>query len=271
MAGKGQPAGWDTIAAEYDEVVTPLAMEFAEELLDRVAIGPDTTMLDVAAGSGALSIPAARRGARVLATDIAGELIKRLSRRAEVEGLSNVEVRVMDAQSLDVEDDSFDVSASQFGINLVPDLAAAFGELARVTKPGGRVLVASFGPPHQVEFMGFFMGAMTATIPGFTPPDLTDAGPTRLADPNRLNRVLTDAGLTDVTVMTTNWPMALRSGSHLWDLVVSSNPMGQALTRSLTDQQRSDVKEVLDGLLRERSDGIGAVLNCAVNVALAAK
>lgn len=271
MAPTGQPAGWDTIAAEYDDIITPLAMEFAEELLDRVTIGPDTTLLDVAAGSGALSIPAARRGAQVVATDVAAALLQRLQGRADSEGLSNIATRVMDAQALDFEDATFDVAASQFGINLAADVGAAFSELGRVTRRGGRVLVASFGPPQEVEFIGFFMGALQATIPSFTPPDLTDSPPTRLADHGRFRSMLTSAGLTDINVITTNWPMAMRSGAHLWDVVLSSNPMGRALTASLTDQQCTDVQDVLDGLVRERSGGSGAVLHCAVNVALATK
>lgn len=265
------PPGWDSIAAEYDEVVTPLAMSFAEELLDRVEVGPGVQFLDVAAGSGALAIPAARRGADLVATDIAAGLIERLRARAQAEGLTKLDARAMDAQSLELEDDTFDISASQFGINLVPDLARGFGELARVTKPGGRVLIASFGPAPKVEFMGFFFGALKATVPGFTPPDLSDAPPTRLSDPEVFRAVLTDAGLTGVEVETTTWRWDVRSGSHLWDVVLSSNPMGNAMVANLTDEQRTEVKAVLDGMLRERSNGNGGTINVAVNVGVATK
>lgn len=266
------PAGWDSIAAEYDEVVTPMAMRFAEEVLGRVRVGPGIRLLDVAAGSGALSIPAARLGAQVVATDIASGLIERLKMRAHTEGLANLDARVMDGQSLDLAPGSFDVSASQFGVNLFPDLARGVRELARVTKPGGTVLIAAFGDPRKVEFMGFFMGALKATVPAFTPPDLSNAPPTSLADPEKLRHVLTDAGLTDVAVETITWRMRLRSGSHLWDLIMSSNPMGRGLVANLTDDQRADVKSVLDGLLRERSsNGPTAVLTTPVNIGTGTK
>lgn len=267
------PAGWDSIAAEYDEVVTPMAMRFAEEVLGRVNVGPEIRLLDVAAGSGALSIPAARLGAQVVATDIASGLIERLKVRARTEGLSNLDARVMDGQSLDLApDDSFDVSASQFGVNLFPDLARGVSELARVTKPGGTVLIAAFGDPRQVEFIGFFMGAMKATVPTFAPPDFSDAPPTRLADPEKLRHVLTGAGLTDVAIDTTTWRMQLQSGSDLWDVIMSSNPMGRALVANLTNEQRADVTSVLDGMLRDRADGgPTAVLTTPVNIGTGTK
>lgn len=266
------PAGWDSIAAEYDEVVTPMAMQFAEELLGRVHVAPGMRMLDVAAGSGALSIPAARRGVQVVATDIASGLIERLRQRAQREGLDNLEGRVMDGQCLDFADGAFDVCASQFGVNLFPDLARGVRELVRVTRPGGTVLIAAFGDPRKLEFIGSFMSAMQATVPAFTPPDLSGAPPTRLSDPDQLRQVLTDARLGDVNVETVTWRMPLRSGSHLWDLIMSSNPMGGALVADLTDQQRTEVISALDGMVRERSNGgPTATLTTEVNVGTGTK
>jgi ubiquinone/menaquinone biosynthesis C-methylase UbiE len=80
--------------------------------------------LDVAAGSGALSIPAARLGARALATDLSPVMLGSLDERARQEGL-DVATRVMDGHALDLDDDSFDIAGSQFGVMLFRTCRAA--------------------------------------------------------------------------------------------------------------------------------------------------
>ncbi|MFC7231329.1 class I SAM-dependent methyltransferase [Saliphagus sp. GCM10025308] len=158
---------WTEIAPGYDEYVTPSNMAIAEEALERSGLQPGMQVLDVAAGSGALSIPAARAGAQVLATDISPAMVEHLEARARDEGLSTLEVRVMDGHALELEDDTFDVAGSQFGVMLFPDLPQGLGEMTRVTRPGGRVLLVTMGPPAEIEFLEFFLGAVKATVPDF--------------------------------------------------------------------------------------------------------
>ena len=104
--------------------------------------------LDVAAGSGALSIPAARLGAQVLATDQSPVMLELLGARARKEGL-DIETRVMDGHALELGDNSFDRAGSQFGVMLFPDMAKGIREMVRVIKLGGRALVHAYGDPHQ--------------------------------------------------------------------------------------------------------------------------
>ena len=138
-------AAWDEIAGGYDRFVTPTHMWLANEALHRAGVGPGMRFLDVACGSGALSVPAARRGARVTGADLSPNMIERLTARALAEGLPNLEGRVMDGHALELEDDSFDASGSQFGVMLFPDLPRGLSELARVTRWGGRVVIVAYG------------------------------------------------------------------------------------------------------------------------------
>ncbi|MGH2543746.1 MAG: class I SAM-dependent methyltransferase, partial [Ardenticatenaceae bacterium] len=78
-------AAWDNLAAGYDKFVTPSHMPLAEEVLRRAGVRLGTRLLDVAAGSGGLSIPAARHGATVLATDHSPVMLARLKARADKE------------------------------------------------------------------------------------------------------------------------------------------------------------------------------------------
>ena len=133
------PEAWDAIADGYDRYVAPQEVELANEALRLVGLEPGERFLDVAAGTGGLSLPAARLGAQVLATDWSPAMIERFEARVRDEVLSNAEGRVMDCHALDLPDDGFDVTGSQFGVMLVADQPRALREMVRVTKPGGRV------------------------------------------------------------------------------------------------------------------------------------
>ena len=158
--------------------------------------------LDVAAGSGALSIPAARIGAQVLSTDQSPIMLGLLEERARKEGLA-IETRVMDGHALDLDDDSFDVAGSQFGVMLFPDMPKGIREMVRVVKPGGRVLMTVYGDPRRIEFFGFFVTAIRSVRSDFTGPPMDPPPlPFQLQDPQRLRKEMAAAGLKEVEVET---------------------------------------------------------------------
>lgn len=264
---------WDSIAAGYDEFVTPTEVPLANEALSRAGLRSGMRFLDVAAGAGGLSLPAARLGARVLATDISPTMVERLVARAREEGLDDVEARVMDGHDLELEDDTFDISGSQFGVMLFPDLPRALREMVRVTKPGGRVLMIVYGSPTQIDFLGFFMGALQMVVPGF--PGLPSDPPPlefQVADPEQLRRRLAEADLHDIRVEPGTERLEFESGQQIWDWVTSSNPIAQMLIADLTEEQRAEVRQALDDMLRERSGRSGpAVLTGPVHIGIGTK
>ena len=116
------------------------------ELLCRaIDIHPGQRVLDVAAGSGNAALAAARRGARVTATDFVPRLLQAAAQRARAEGLE-LETREADAQSLPFPDGAFDVVLSTFGVMFAPDQARAAAELLRVCRPGGRIGLTAWTP-----------------------------------------------------------------------------------------------------------------------------
>jgi ubiquinone/menaquinone biosynthesis C-methylase UbiE len=267
------PEAWDAIAKGYDQHVAPQEVELANEALRFVGLEPGERFLDVAAGTGGLSLPAARLGAEVLATDWAPAMIARFEARVREESLSTAAARVMDCHALDLPDDSFDVTASQFGVMLVPDQPRALREMVRVTKPGGRVLVIAYGSPTELEFLHFFVAALTAVAPGF--PGLPEDPPLlefQVSDPAVLRERLTDAGVTNVRIESTAERPAFASGQEMWDWVLYGNPIPGMLVADLTEEQRARLRQVLDGMLRERAGANGrAVLTNAVNIAIGTK
>jgi ubiquinone/menaquinone biosynthesis C-methylase UbiE len=264
---------WDALAASYDEHVAPGEAELATAGLRLARLQPGDTFLDVAAGPGGLSLPAARLGAKVLATDWSPKMIDHFNARVRTEGV-DAEGRVMDCHALDLPDDSFDVTGSLFGVMLVPDQAQALREMVRVTKPGGRVLVIAYGNPADFEALRIFISAAQAVVPDFEGP-AEDEPPLefQLADPDVLRQRLLEAGLRKITVDTSNDErIAVRTGQQLWDWTIGGNPIPGMLVADLTDRQRMDIITVLDGMVRERSGGNSeAVLTAPVNIGVGTK
>jgi ubiquinone/menaquinone biosynthesis C-methylase UbiE len=264
---------WDAIAEGYDRYVAPQEAALANEALRVVGLDAGERFLDVAAGTGGLSLPAARRGAEVLATDWSPAMIEQFEARVRDEGLTKAKGRVMDCHALDLAEDSFDVTGSQFGVMLVPDQPRALREMVRVTKPGGRVLVIAYGSPAELEFLQFFISALTAVAPDF--PRLPDDPPPlefQVSDPEVLRRRLTDAELREVRIERTAERPAFRSGQEMWDWVLHGNPIPGLLVADLSEDQRARLRQVLDGMLRERAEANGrAVLTNAVNIGIGTK
>jgi ubiquinone/menaquinone biosynthesis C-methylase UbiE len=273
-AQRGWPIeAWDAIAALYDKHVAPGESDLATAGLRLAGLQAGDTFLDVAAGPGGLSLPAARLGAKVLATDWSPKMIEHFTARVVAEGL-DAEGRVMDCHALDLPDDSHDVTGSLFGVMLVADQAQALHEMVRVTRPGGRVLLIGYGNPAEFEALHVFISAVQAVVPVFEGPAADEPMlEFQVADPDVMRQRLIDAGLRDVIVDTINQErITVRTGQQLWDWTIGGNPIPGMLVADLTDQQRADIIQVLDGMVRERSYGSGsAVLTAPLNIGVGTK
>jgi ubiquinone/menaquinone biosynthesis C-methylase UbiE len=267
-------AAWDKIAPGYDKTNTPTQMWLGNEGLRRAGLLPGTRFLDVASGSGALSIPAARLGAQVLATDQSPVMLDLLKQRACKEGL-NIETRVMDGQALELDDNSFDMAGSQFGVMVFPNMPKGISEMARVVKPGGHVLMIAYGDPHKIEFFSFFVNAIQAVRPDFDGPPMDPPPlPFQLREPERLHKELAAVGLRDINVNTITESTEFRTGKELWEWVIWSNPIAETVlgALNLTSKEREIIQLALDKLIRERAAGDGhAFLSNPINIGIATK
>jgi SAM-dependent methyltransferase len=134
----------------------------ALDILARVPLAPGARVLDVACGAGQLAIPAARAGARVTGIDIAANSIEQARARAYAEGL-DAQFDEGDAEALPYADGSFDVVVSLIGATFAPRPERVAAELVRVTRPGGRIVMANWTAEG-------FVGQMFKIIGQHVPP-----------------------------------------------------------------------------------------------------
>ncbi len=146
---------------DYAKVADTVVPRLGRTLVEALAIAPGEEVLDIGAGTGNAALAAARRGARVTASDLSDVLLAECSSRASAEGLT-VRCVPADAERLVFGDASFDVVMSCVGVMFAPHHQKAADELIRVCRPGGRIGVASWTPAG-------FIGQLFATLRPFVP------------------------------------------------------------------------------------------------------
>jgi SAM-dependent methyltransferase len=156
-------------SGDYASMVETFLLPLGPRLAGACAIGPGTRVLDVAAGSGNASIPAAFLGAHVTASDLTPELLDAGRRRAADAGVE-LDWVAADAEALPFADGSFDVVMSAIGVMFAPHHQAAADELVRVCRPGGTIGLLSWTPEGM-------LGALFRTMGPFAPPPPPGAQP----------------------------------------------------------------------------------------------
>lgn len=182
------PDHWDSAARHYQQTAHPFTTLFAEAALARLILTPQSHVLDVATGTGALALAAARTGASVLATDFSPGMVRCVAAASP----PNVEARVMDGQALDLPDAHFDAVFSIFGVIMFPDWRKGLAEMRRVTRPGGHGVVATWQARGAATFLllSQIRQKLFPDRPGMVMPEAVQA----LSDPEDFARALVAAG-----------------------------------------------------------------------------
>lgn len=206
-------------------------------------------VLDVGVGTGNAAIAAARRGATVTGIDLTPAQIDLARARCAAEGV-DVDLRVGDAESLDVPDASFDVVLSVMGVIFAPDHARAAAEMARVCRPGGRVAMTAWKREGWHEAWRTRASRLVPTPAGAGP------GPEAWGEEREVARRLADVGL-DATV--TERPFAFRfpSVEEALDVLLSaSGPFVQFMEVAASIGCRAEAVRQLRDALQESNEAV---------------
>jgi SAM-dependent methyltransferase len=212
--------------------ITETLTDIHERVIEQLAPQPGVKWLDLACGTGAVAELAAARGADVTGVDLSPALIETASQRASEQGL-DIDYRVGDTEALDLGDASFDAVSSTLGIMFAPDHEAAARELARVTRPGGRICLASWTPTGG-------LGRMFKVMAPFQPAP-PPSSPFAWGDEARVKELLGDAFELDIDEQVSI--ARLPSGEAFWELFSSSYGPTKTLAEALPADRRQELHD----------------------------
>ena len=238
---------WVTLQEALDRQLA----SFGRIVMDRLAIAAGERVLDVGCGCGETSLELGRRVGRegsVLGVDISTVMLERARERGRA--VANVEFLAADAQTHAFAPASFDAVFSRFGVMFFADPRAAFANIARALKPGGRLGFHCWKKLVDNPWMTVPFFAALQHLPPPTPPPPDAPGPFAFADPDRVRGILADAGLAEIEFESRTDPMSLGTGDldDAVDFALQMGPTSIALREATPEtvaKVRASVREAL--------------------------
>lgn len=236
----------------WDPVFDRWLAEATELMLDLAGVRAGSRVLDIAAGSGGQSIAAARRGARVLAVDLAPKILLEAEAAARGAGVA-IETRVADGESLGVPAGAFDAAISRLGLMYMPDKVRALGEARESLRDGGRYAAVVFAEPERNGFFSVPIAIIRrrAELP---PPAPGLPGPFSSVN---LGEQLEAAGFRQVEVRRVEAPLRVGSAAECTRLERESFGALHQMLAGLSHVEQDEAWREIEQALGEFEDGDG--------------
>ncbi len=240
---------YNAAADFYDASPLSFWNYFGARTVELLALRPGSKVLDVCCGAGASALPAAEavgpRG-HVIGVDLAKQLLESARAKAVQRRLGNIEFEVGDMLAMRFPAASFDAVVCVFGIFFVPEMAMAVSELWRRVRPGGKLVVTTWGPrfcePANAAFWDTIKDVRPELYKGFNPWD-------RINDPAGLRKILDEGGVALPNINAENRLHPIESPEDWWTIVLGSGY--RATIEQLTALERERVKDASLAFIRE--------------------
>lgn len=246
-------AYWAANAGRFERAMA----RYNPRFLDMARIGPGARVIDVGCGTGDTARAAARAAnhGETLGVDLSAQMIAVARQRASAEGLTNVRFEQADAQTYSFAEHWADVVISRTGAMFFGDPDAAFGNLARALRTGGRLVLLVWQAPDRNEWIRTITAALSAGRSLPAPPPRAP-NPFSMSDPGRVHGLLATAGFADPQIEGLNEPMyfgADADDAHRF-IVGLAGWMLEGLPETGRAQALEDLRAALAG--HERPDGV---------------
>jgi SAM-dependent methyltransferase len=232
-------ASWE----KWDAIIMDQLGPVGAAMIARLDIAEDQHHLDIASGTGepGLSIARLAPKGRVVLTDLAAEMLEVATRRAQAQGIANIETRVCSADDLPFDESTFDSVSVRFGYMFFPDMAKATAEFQRVLKPGGRLCSSVWIKPDQNPWTTVAMQAI-ATEVAVAAPDPDGPSMYRCAAPGSISALYENAGLRDVAEWDVDVELVTRSPAEYWEMISDHVSLAVAALRQVDEAARKRIR-----------------------------
>jgi ubiquinone/menaquinone biosynthesis C-methylase UbiE len=214
-------------------------------LIELVAPESGQTILELAAGPGDTGFAAAGMvgdDGRLISTDFSPKMVEVAKRRGEELGIANAEYRVMDAEDMDLEDDSVDGVVCRWGYMLMADPAKALAETRRVLRPGGRHSFAVWSTPEENPWAS--IPTRLAIEKGHVPPPEPGApGMFSMGDSGRLEELVTGAGFDSPKIENVELEWRFKDFDEYWSFLMELAGAVAMLVEKLDEEGQADMRE----------------------------
>lgn len=236
----GLSASWE----KWDPIIMDQLAPVGDAIIEQLNISQDQHHLDIASGTGepGLSIAKLSPKGRVVLTDLVSEMLDIATRRAEAQGISNIETKVCSADDLPFNDDTFDSVSVRFGYMFFPDMDKATGEFARVLKPGGRVCSSVWIEPEQNPWTAIIMQAIGTEVE-LAPPSQDD-GPNmfRCASSRFVTALYEKSGLCDVVEFDVGVEVVAQTPEQYWNMMSEHVSLAAAALAKVDEPTRERIR-----------------------------
>ena len=232
--------GWEERHGWFETAARPVS----ERMLEVLQVRPGGTILELASGTGIVgfsALAALGGDTRLIMSDFATAMVEAARRQGDELGFDRVEYRVLDAEALELPDESVDGVLCRWGYMLFADPARALGETQRVLRDGGHVSCAVFAGPEKNPWAALPMSVLVDSghLP---PPEPGQPGILALADTDRVRRLFADAGLTDPEIEEVPFAYPFTGEDDYWRFLSDvAGAISMALGR-LDDEARAEVR-----------------------------
>jgi SAM-dependent methyltransferase len=250
--------GW----AAQRAAVQRAAMGVSTWMIDAIAPQPGQTVLELAAGPGDTGLMAAELvapGGRLICSDFAEAMLDVARMRAAELGIENVDFRVLNAESLDLETGSVDAVLCRWGYMLMADPAAALRESRRVLRPGGRLALAAWDAPEHNPWISAAGNEVTRR--GHAPARDPDApGMFSFAPSGRITDLLEEAGFVDALVEAVDFTNTYDDADRWWSTLLDCGRPFAQLIEKIGPEEASSVRDAAAAQLAEYTQPDGRLV-----------